>query len=140
MVNSVSGVEVQGGSQLVSKTKDNNTVVKNELDRAAFLRLLVTELTYQDPMDPVDNKEFIAQLAQFSTLEAVESMSKGFENVAAVSKWNWAVSLMGKTVSGVSEKGDTSGVVNSIELSDGEINLLLDNGEKVPISTIKEVN
>ena len=52
-----------------------NASQTEELDRNAFLKLFTTQLQNQDPLDPVKNEAFIAQLAQFSTLEATTSMS-----------------------------------------------------------------
>ncbi len=113
---------------------------RSGLDRSAFLRLLVTELTYQDPMNPMDNKDFIAQLAQFSTLESVEGMSSGFEKMSQSSQWSYAVSLIGKNVLGVGQDGeDVSGLVTSAKIDDGDIVLSLDNGATIGVNTIKEV-
>lgn len=57
-----------------------------ELDKQAFLQLLTTQLRYQNPMEPMDNREFLAQLAQFSGLEQLQSMGKTMEQVAAGQK------------------------------------------------------
>ena len=59
------------------------TVRKNDsLGKDAFLQLLVTQLRHQDPLSPDDNTQYIAQLAQFSSLEQMTQMVKGFEEVA----------------------------------------------------------
>ena len=55
----------------------------SELDRNAFLKLFTTQLQNQDPLDPVKNEAFIAQLAQFSTLEATTSMSDSLQEFVA---------------------------------------------------------
>lgn len=52
----------------------------NSLDKDAFLLLLITELKNQNPLDPMDNKDFIAQLTQFSTLEQITNMTKSIQN------------------------------------------------------------
>lgn len=49
---------------------------KNDLDKDAFLRLLTTQLSNQDPLNPIEDREFIAQLAQFSSLEQMVSLNK----------------------------------------------------------------
>src|SRR4051794_6812639 len=62
-----------------------------QLGEQAFLKLLVTQLTNQDPLQPQDNSQFLAQLAQFSTVE-------GVNNVAASQQKLQASNLLGKTV------------------------------------------
>lgn len=52
---------------------------KNDLDKDAFLRLLTTQLANQDPLSPMEDREFIAQLAQFSSLEQMTAMNKTVE-------------------------------------------------------------
>ncbi len=51
------------------------------LGREAFLRLLVTELKNQNPLDPVDNREFVAQLAQFSALEQMQGVNRRLDEI-----------------------------------------------------------
>lgn len=60
--------------------KEENKVQRNtgKLDKDAFLRLLVTQLSNQDPLNPMEDKEFIAQMAQFSTLEQMQNLNKDF--------------------------------------------------------------
>ncbi|KAB2954684.1 hypothetical protein F9B85_01520 [Heliorestis acidaminivorans] len=96
----------------VSKVnKDKNTMGKDD-----FLKLLVTQLRYQDPMKPMEDKEFIAQMAQFSSLEQMQNMADGFmelkeaqmkmlhENYVAQ-----AVSFIGKEVDAVTFQRDAYG-------------------------------
>lgn len=56
-----------------NKTEDKR---KNDLDKDAFLRLLTTQLANQDPLNPMEDREFIAQLAQFSSLEQMQNLNK----------------------------------------------------------------
>ena len=57
------------------KSEKNQPVGGGDLDRNAFLRLFTTQLQNQNPLDPMKNEAFVAQLAQFSTLEATYAMS-----------------------------------------------------------------
>lgn len=74
------------GSSISNSTESGSTLGKD-----AFLQLLVTQMKYQDPLDPQDNSEYIAQLATFSQLEELQNMS----NTMQVSQ---ASSLTGETV------------------------------------------
>lgn len=60
----------------ISKTETKKT---GELDKDAFLKLLTTQLANQDPLNPMEDKEFIAQMAQFSTLEQIQNMNKNLQ-------------------------------------------------------------
>ncbi len=87
---------------------------KKDLDKDAFLKILVAQLTYQDPLNPMDDKEFIAQLAQFTSLEQLTNIAGSMEtlidnqNQAAISD---AVGMIGKEVSAtgysLSKEGDS---------------------------------
>lgn len=60
------------------KTKNKKTQ-SGDLDKDAFLRLLITQLQNQDPLNPMEDREFIAQMAQFSSLEQMQNLNKTFE-------------------------------------------------------------
>ena len=65
-----------------SATNASNAIEKkDDLGKDAFLRLLVTQLQHQDPLDPQDNSEFLAQLAQFTSLESLQQIK---EDMAAL--------------------------------------------------------
>ena len=66
-------------NQAKAKDKKNDTLGKD-----AFLKLLVTQMRYQDPLDPQDNSQYLSQLAQFSALEQMTNVSKGLENVSKI--------------------------------------------------------
>jgi len=85
-----------------------------------YMKLLIAQLQNQNPLEPMNNNEMASQLAQFSSLSQLESMSKSFSQVLATTNRGYANSLLGKTVTfysedetnGVLEK--TSGIVDSV--------------------------
>ncbi|MBQ7478857.1 MAG: flagellar biosynthesis protein FlgD [Selenomonadaceae bacterium] len=84
MSNSLNTITVDGVTQSVeayNSTKTSATGVNSALDKDAFLKLMVTQLQYQDPLDPQDNSEYVAELAQFSALEQMTNVSEGITNV-----------------------------------------------------------
>jgi flagellar basal-body rod modification protein FlgD len=71
---------------------------KSNLDRDDFLKLLITQLQHQDPTSPVEDKDFIAQMAQFSSLEQMTNMSTGFQRLSGLLSSSEASQVLGKTV------------------------------------------
>jgi flagellar basal-body rod modification protein FlgD len=68
------------------------------LDKDDFLKLLLTQLSHQDPLQPMEDREFIAQMAQFSSLEQMTNLNREFSRVAGAIALGQAISLIGKTV------------------------------------------
>lgn len=78
----VDGVTYDAAKYAASQSQAAST--NRSLDKDAFLKLLVTQLQYQDPLDPQDNSEYVAQLAQFSALEQMTNVSKGLSDVSTL--------------------------------------------------------
>ncbi len=82
----------------VSDSQVERGIKGANLGRDDFLKLLITQLRYQDPTDPMKDKEFIAQMAQFSTLEQMTNMSKSFEKLSSALGINKDLDLLGKII------------------------------------------
>jgi flagellar basal-body rod modification protein FlgD len=76
----------------------NGRTANQQLGKDDFLKLLLTQLSNQDPTSPMQNTEFIAQMAQFSSLEQMTNMNNGFTKLASSLSSSEAVSIIGKTV------------------------------------------
>jgi flagellar basal-body rod modification protein FlgD len=93
----------------------NNGKAKSQsLDRDDFLKLLVTQLSYQDPTAPMEDKEFIAQMAQFSSLEQMTNMAKDFSKLAEIITGSEANSAIGKSVEILEGENTVQGTVKAV--------------------------
>ena len=92
----------------------NGRTASQELGKDDFLKLLITQLQNQDPTSPMENTEFIAQMAQFSSLEQMTNMSTEFTKLANMLNSGEAVSLLGKSVEVASGESSISGVVEAV--------------------------
>ena len=99
-----------------NKVKEKMTGIKNkqQMGKDEFLTLLIAQLSHQDPTNPMDNTEFVAQMAQFSSLEQMHNMSNGFEKIASVMHNNDAISTIGKTVEIEMGTDKITGVVEKV--------------------------
>ncbi len=126
----------------------DNTITKGAgkvMDKQAFLMLLVTQFKYQDPLNPMEDKEFVAQLAQFSGLEQSMNMNENLGKLIGIQEQQMvigAANYIGRDVSargyGVSvEKGDASLVqyATSEAMASGYVNIL-DTNSKTILATI----
>ncbi len=75
--------QLLGRAETDFKKEEKHTGTQSKLGRDAFLKLLVTQLKYQDPTSPMDDKEMTAQLAQFSSLESLNNIDKGIEDISS---------------------------------------------------------
>ena len=107
----------------------------NALDRDSFLKLLLTKLSHQDPIKPVEDQAFIAQMAQFSALEQMNNVSTELRNLKKLQ----ANQLIGKVVSGrdfINQKSVITGKVSQV-IHDKDGNLFLTvNGKRVKLDDV----
>ena len=99
---------------------------QQSLGKDDFLKILITQLSYQDPTAPMENKEFIAQMAQFSSLEQMTNMAKDFSRLTAMITGTEAASALGKNVELIEGENMVQGVVQAV--TRGEIPQVLVNG------------
>ena len=106
-VNNPTGIGGFSNDQLASASR----AISNELGQDAFLRLLIAQLANQDPLNPMDDREFISQMAQFSALEQMTQLNRSMENMANMNNFS-AVSYVGTTVAFTHE--DAAGNVRDV--------------------------
>ncbi len=115
------------------------TTDKSILGQDAFLKLMIAQLKYQDPMDPVKGAEFIAQTAQFTSVEKLDEMSKLTTEMVLMQRLSQAGSMVGRTVAYTDQNGAAqSGVVSSATLNPGGPVLRVGDAD-VPIADVTEV-
>lgn len=115
----------------------NGRQPSQQLGKDDFLKILVTQLSNQDPTSPMENTEFIAQMAQFSSLEQMTNMSQNFEKLTSMINVSEAASMLGKNVD--IDVGDTvtSGQVQAV--TRGENPQIQVNGMFYDMNKIKTV-
>lgn len=143
-------MDIQGTSasdSSLSLSSSLQATGSQELDKEAFMQLLVAQMQNQDPLEPQSNEEFVAQLANFSTLEQMELMNANLETMAVLDQSNALLSqlsessnLIGKEVKwdDLETGAAGSGIVSSVKLQDG-LTLLEVNGQEIPLFTVTGV-
>lgn len=105
------GLGIQGASG-VTQTKG--------ITQDDFLRILSTQLTFQDPLKPIDNQQFMAQMAQFSSLEQSRAANEKMDTLLSLQSASQSVGLIGKTVEVQTSSGTSAGEVTTISFSTGQ--------------------
>jgi flagellar basal-body rod modification protein FlgD len=85
-----------------------------------FMKILLTQLTYQDPLKPMDNQQFMSQIAQFTTLEQSQQLNDKIDRLLSIQSATQSIGLIGKTVDVNGPSGPFSGLVTALSLSTGD--------------------
>jgi len=121
MIESIGGITSQPLSQSINA---------NDLGQADLFRILLTQLTFQDPLKPLDNREFITQLAQFSGLEVNRQVSDSISTLLSMQSVSQSMGLLGNNVEVQMDNGTTvTGKVTALTMVDG-----------VPKATVQQSN
>lgn len=106
-------VESVGNTTSNAVQNDNSSVSQDE-----FIKLFLAQLQYQDPLEPLNNREFLAQLAQFSVLEQTRLSNENLSTIATLNSSDQALSLLNKEVNVETTTGEAlSGTIESVHYS-----------------------
>jgi flagellar basal-body rod modification protein FlgD len=134
----MSSVSALSGTSATTSTQTSSTD-KSLLNSEDFLQLLTVQLQNQDPFDPMSDTEFISQMANFSSLEEMSTLSDNFSTFSARQEQLSAQAYLGKQVTVPGSDGDVTGLVSAVSLaSDGSVSVTVD-GAQYDISDISVV-
>ncbi len=94
-----------------------------------FLKLITVQLTSQDPLKPMEDTQFISQMASFTSLEQMQNLSKDFASFTSQQRSNSATDYLGKTVTVATIAGNITGPVTKVSFQDGVALLSVNGGE-----------
>jgi flagellar basal-body rod modification protein FlgD len=149
----VTTTEVAATANLASITRTSDakpaSLPSQNMGKQDFLRLFTAQLNNQDPTDPVKNEAFVAQLAQFSQLEATTNMSTAMDSLVGTLSGNQimtAAALIGRSVtasgSGQAGTNPTTGTVTGVSVTPDSkgTQLTLEGGATIPLSSVTAVS
>ena len=111
-----------------------------QFGKDTFLKLLVAQLRYQDPTNPTDGAEFLAQTAQFTVVEKLEELAKTNTELLAAERLSTATSMIGRSVEYTSTEGtEATGVVTASRIGPLGPQLAIGNDE-IPLSSVTAVS
>lgn len=95
-----------------------STQGRNTIDQEGFIKLFLSQLQFQDPLEPVDNREFLAQLAQFSNLEQSRQLSLNTESMLTMTSSSQALSLLNLSVEVAQQQGSlVAGTIKAVQFT-----------------------
>ncbi|PZX07863.1 flagellar basal-body rod modification protein FlgD [Psychrobacillus insolitus] len=138
---------------LSSKKAPTKTTGNSNLGKDAFLKILMTQLQNQDPTKPMDDSQFIAQMAQFSSLEQMTNLTTAFEKFAEAQEQTQMIeysNFVGKDVKwhelteeldadGKPLTNEGTGAITGVKFLEGNIEFTLDGGKVITPGNISEV-
>ncbi|AEG15347.1 flagellar hook capping protein [Desulfofundulus kuznetsovii DSM 6115] len=132
-------MEVNSASSIYYNPQDKFQPAKKELDKDAFLQILVAQLRYQNPMSPMDQDQFMTQMTQITALEQIMNFNKNMEVLLRTQELSLTANLVGKQVTAVGEDGrDVEGTVEKLIINENGIKLVI-NGTPYDYDTVKEI-
>ncbi|NDV85728.1 flagellar hook assembly protein FlgD [Aurantimonas aggregata] len=126
---SVSGISGTTSYQAAQTTAEKSST----LDYDSFLKLLVAEMSHQDPLNPTDSTQYISQFASFSSVEQAIQTNKKLDSLMTVSALTQANSLIGRTAT--SADGSVTGTVEAVRVVDGGVQAVLGGGKTLMLES-----
>ena len=103
----------------VSAANGTADLQASSISQQDFFKLLVTQLSFQDPLKPIDNEAFLAQIAQFTSLEQTRQMNDRVNTLLTIQSSTQAIGLIGRTVEVATATGSVVGKVTTLNFQSG---------------------
>jgi flagellar basal-body rod modification protein FlgD len=135
-MSNVSSVTNNTAANSATTTDAFTSAASQTLSEQDFLNLLVTQMTSQDPMNPMTNQDMLSQMVQFSTLQGNTTMQSTLAGMQSGQAFSEANSMIGQQVNLQVDKSTTAqGVVSGIDLSSGTPQIVV-NGQSYNLSQV----
>ena len=123
----------------------DNSLQQAVVSQEDLFKILLTQLNYQDPLKPMDNAEFIAQLAQFTSLEQARQTNDNIESLLRMQSTGQSVGLLTRTVQVATQTGTEVGQVTTITFTEGSPQLTVKTSDgrfinNVSLSQVQIIN
>jgi len=111
------------------------------LDFESLLKIILTQLTYQDPLKPMDNFQFVSQLAQFSQLQQSQTLNDQVTSLLAAQAASQATSLLGRTIDFNAGQATLTGTVKAVSFTTGQpaVTIQTPDGQTIANISIAEI-
>jgi len=120
-----------------TQSKSNSNLNLQPMD---FINLMVTQLQQQDPTKPADNSQLLAQMSQIGQLQSANTLTDSLKGMVLQNQIGSAGNLIGKNIQGLDDQNKAvGGMVNSVNVQDGNVYLELDNGNKLALSRVTSI-
>ena len=135
-----------GGMSVSAPAAPNNTPTgsqvarKMDLKTEDFIKMMITQLQNQDPMEPAKNQELLAQMSQIGQLQSQTALQESLQGLVLQNSLGSAGNLIGKVVQGLDDNGEElAGMVTSVRVQDNEVFLELDSGKSLKLGRVTEI-
>ena len=125
-----------------TSTTPPNTIKSKNFDLKAedFIKMMITQLQHQDPMEPAKNEQLLAQMSQIGQLQSSTQLQESLGRMVLQNNLGSAGNLIGKTVNGLSDAGESIvGTVTSVRVEGDDVRLELDNGQSIRLDRVTEI-
>jgi flagellar basal-body rod modification protein FlgD len=127
---------ITGNSTATTPAPTNKTTMSS----TDFMKVMLTQLSHQDPLNPTDSNQLLTQMSQISQLQSNQDMQTNISSLTLQQSIGAAGNLVGKEVKGLTETGDAAvGAVTSVRVANKTVYLELDNGKTLPMQNVTAI-
>jgi len=127
-------------SEVSLETEREGLGSDNGLGQDAFFRILITQMQNQDPLNPMEDREFVSQMAEFSSLEKSEKIYSLLEKNLNPNQLLSNTNLIGREITADINGIEKKGIVNAVKTSNNKVYAVLDDDSEINIDNIRAVN